>query len=332
MVRGEKTGDNTDSRSVDGQDTASDDLNAEDPVYEAAAGWVARLASHDATDRDREAFEAWRAADPAHAAAYVEMDALWHTLGRVPDRRSRRSPLKGGLAGLAVALVLCAALAFQLGLVDRLRSDLWSGVGDITHATLADGSRIDLNTGTAVALRFSETERGVTLLRGEAFFDVVPDASRPFVVRGDGLSVRAVGTRFFVRTDGAASPVGVVEGSVDVAASGPPVRVAAGEAVRRAEDAPLSVTRVDLGRATAWRTGRLVFSGERLSAVLTELGRYRHGRIVLLDAAAGERRVTGAFDPRDTDEALDAIASSLGVGVTRLSPLLVLVGSPFRKS
>ncbi|MCJ2034907.1 FecR family protein [Methylobacterium sp. J-068] len=312
-------GDNTDTREAEG----------EDPVYEAAAGWVARLSSSDATQADRDAFEVWRAADPAHAEAHAEIELLWRKLGHVPDRR-RSAP--GGLAGIAVAFVLCAGLAFRLGLVDRLRSDIWSGVGDITHATLADGSHIDLNTDTAIVLHFGEAERGIELLRGEAFFDVVPDPRRPFVVRGAGLSVRAVGTRFFVRADDTDSPAGVVEGSVDVVASRPPVRVSAGEALYRTNGATLSVARADVDRATAWRAGRLVFSGERLSTVLAELDRYRHGGIVLLDAAAGERRVTGSFDPRDTDEALDAIASSMGVGITRLSPLLVLVGSPRRKS
>lgn len=318
-----------------GDDTDAHAAEGDDPVYEAAAGWVARLASPDATDRDRNAFAAWCAADPAHEAAYAELDALWRKLGRVPDPRHRRPPTKA-LTGVAVALVLTTALAFQLGLVDWLRADLWSGVGDIVHATLADGSRIDLNTDTAVALHFGATERGVALLRGEAFFEVVSDPQRPFVVRGNGLSVRAVGTRFFVRADGAGGEtggveMGVVEGSVDVATSGRPVRVSAGEAVRRTEGASLAVTGADLARTTAWREGRLRFSGERLSVVLAELDRYRHGRIVLLDAAAGERRVTGAFDPRDTDEALDSIAATMGVGITRLSPFLVLVGSPVRK-
>jgi len=314
-----------------GDGTPVREVEREDPVYEAAAGWVARLSSLDATEADRAAFEAWHAADQAHREAYAEMDALWQTLGHVPDRRHRRSVPKG-LAGVAVAIVLCATLAFQLGLVDRMRSDLWSGVGDITHATLTDGSRIDLNTDTAIALHFSETERGIELLRGEAFFDVVPDPRRPFVVRSGGLSVRAVGTRFFVRAGDTDKPAGVVEGSVDVAASERPVRVSAGEALHHTNDAPLSVARADVDRVTAWRAGRLVFSGERLSTVLAELDRYRLGAIVLLDAAAGERRVTGSFDPRDTDEALVSIASSMGVGITRLSPLLILVGSPRRKS
>ncbi|GJD59898.1 FecR family protein [Methylobacterium frigidaeris] len=300
----------------------------EDPIDEAAAGWVVRLSSSDATEADRAAFDAWLAADPAHEDAYLEMDALWRQLGHLPDRapdaRKRRSPK--GPACLAAVVVLGAALAYQAGLADWLRSDLWSGVGDIAHATLPDGSRVDLNTDTALALHFSGTERRVALLRGEAVFDVARDSGRPFIVEGGGLSVRAVGTVFYVRTDGAGAPVGVVEGRVDVTTAGRHLEVSAGEVV--SDGAAPAVVKADVARAMSWRDGRLIVSGERLSDVLAELARYRRGRIILLDRRAGERRVTGAFDPRNTDDALDAIAASLSLRVTRLTPLMVLVNSP----
>lgn len=309
---------------------ASDGTDAEDgedPLEREAAAWVARLSSSDATEADRRAFEAWHGADPAHAAAYAEMDALWRRLGQLPDPRPRKGPPKRLAALAALALIGGGALMHQIGLLDRLRADLWSDVGTIEHATLADGSGVDLNTDTALAVRFTERERGIALLRGEASFDVVPDPNRPFVVRGGGLSVRAVGTRFFVRADGAARPVGVAEGRVDVSGPGGRALVSAGEGIRVGEGA-LQVVAADVERDTAWRDGRLIFAGQPLAAVLAELDRYRRGRIVLLDARLGERRVTGAFDARNTDEALDAIAATMGVRIRRLSPLLVLVGSP----
>ncbi|MDV2985372.1 UNVERIFIED_CONTAM: FecR domain-containing protein [Methylobacteriaceae bacterium AG10] len=300
--------------------------DGEDPVEREAAAWVARLSSSDATEADRRAFETWHGADPAHAAAYAEMDALWRKLGHLPDPRPRKGPPKT-LAGLAAAALIAGALADQTGLIDRLRADLWSGVGAIEHATLADGSRVDLNTDTAIAVRFTERERGIELLRGEASFDVVPDPSRPFVVRGGGLSVRALGTRFFLRADGADSPVGVAEGRVDVSGEGGRAVVSAGEEVRLGDGA-LQVTAADVERDTAWRDGRLIFSGKPLATVLAELNRYRRGRILLLDRTLGARRVTGAFDARNTDDALDVIAATMGARIRRLSPLLVLVGSP----
>lgn len=306
----------------------------EDPVQEAAARWVARLSSSDATAGDRRAFETWLAADPAHGPAYAALEALWGKLGQVDDprpsaeapRRSRRKPM-GGLAGIAVSAVVVGVLAHQLGLVDRMRADVWSGVGDIRQTVLPDGSRVDLNTDTALALRFTGGERRVELLRGEAFFDVTPDPARPFVVRGGGLSARALGTRFAVRADDPRQPVEVAEGRVAVTDPGGALQLSAGEAARR-EGAALTAVPADVGRETAWRQGRLIVSGERLASVLAELGRYRRGRIVLLDAAAGERRVTGVFDLHDTDDALTAIGATMGVRVTRVTPLLVLVGWP----
>lgn len=308
--------------------------DGDDPVERAAAAWVARLSSSYATEADRREFEAWRGADPAHAAAYAEMDALWCRLGQLPDPRPReglpKGPRKGPpktLASLAALALIGGGLAYEVGLLDRLRADLWSDVGTIAHATLPDGSGVALNTDTAIALQFTERERGIALLRGEASFDVVPDPNRPFVVRGGGLSVRAVGTRFFLRADGALRPVGVAEGRVDV--SGPSGRavVSAGEEIRVGGGA-LQVTAADVERDLAWRDGRLIFAGQPLAAVLAELNRYRRGRIVLLDPRLGERRVTGAFDARNTDEALDVIAATMGARIRRLSPLLVLVGSP----
>lgn len=298
-----------------------------DPLQEAAAGWVVRLQASDVTPAERAAFAAWRDASPAHAEAYAEMREIWHTLGQLPDPRRRRSG-RGGLASLAAAALIAGALAQHLGLVDRFRADLWSDVGEIAGSALPDGSRVDLNTDTALALHFTDRERGVDLLRGEASFDVVADPARPFVVHANGLDVRAVGTRFFVRADGTESPVGVSDGRVEVATVGRHVLVSAGEALRIAGDAPAAVAKADIERRMAWKGGRLLFSDQPLATVLHELERYRRGRILLLDARAGERRVTGAFDPHATDDALAVLAATMGVRVTHLTPLLVLVGSP----
>lgn len=318
--------------------TDGDCGEADDPIVEEAAGWVARLSSSDATDADRALFEAWRAADPAHDEAYLELESLWNRLGHLPgytpeppggapEPRPRRAAKT--VTGLVAAVLLASLVADRYGFVDRLRADAWSGVGEIAHTTLPDGSSIDLNTDTALIVRFTAQERRIELLRGEASFDVVADPQRPFTVEAGGLSARAVGTRFFVRADGADQPVGVAEGRVEVAEAGRRALVSAGEAVRRGGDASLIAAAANVERSMAWRENRLLFAGQPLSAVLSELGRYRHGRIVLLDRRLGDRRVTGAFDTRDIDEALDVIATTMGVPIRRVSPLLVLVGSPF---
>jgi len=296
-----------------------------DPIRFEAAVWVARLSSADATDEDRAAFAVWRSADPAHAEAYAELEDWHRTMGRVPDPRDRRRKPPKGPASIAVALGLSALAAYEMGLLDRWRADLWTGVGSIETTVLADGSRIDLDTDTAVALRFTPSERGVELLRGEAVFDVVPDPDRPFVVHGSGLTVRAVGTRFFVRTDRNAVPVGVAEGRVNATIGEAGMMIGAGEVAHRSPEDRLTVRRADVDQTIAWRDGRLVAAGRPLSAILADLNRYRHGRIVLLDATQGARQFTGTLNLRDTDDALAVLAASMRLTIIHVTPLLVLV-------
>ncbi len=305
---------------------AEDGETADDPLYEQATFWVVRLSSPDATDADRAAFEIWRAADPAHAEAYAEMEGWWRVSGHAPGRRKRGLPK--GFAGLVTALCLSGLIGYETGLLDRFRADVWTGVGDIQTTVLPDGSRAALNTDTALTLHFTAAERDVRLLRGEAMFDVVPDSGRPFVVRGGGLRVRAVGTRFFVRAGGDAEPVGVAEGRVDAATSVGTVTIGAGEVALRAADGRLVVESGDVERATAWRAGKLVVSTRPLGEIVAELDRYRRGRILLLGSGLAAQRFSGTLDVRDTDDALDVLAATMGLRVTRLTPYLVLLRAP----
>lgn len=299
----------------------------DDPVTERAAFWVVRLSSPEATEADRAAFAAWHGADPAHADAFAEMQAWRRAAGQAADPRKRRRRLPKVVMGFAAALGVCALAGYESGLIDRLRADAWTGVGDIVTTELPDGSRAALNTDTALAVRFTLNERGVTLLRGEAMFDVVPDTNRPFVVRGGGLRVRAVGTRFFVRAGDTPEPVGVAEGRVEASTSAGGVTIAAGEFGVREGEGRLTVERGDVERATAWRRGTLIASGRPLAEIVAELNRYRRGRIVLTGAGLGAQRFSGTLDLRDTDDALDLLATTMGLRVTRLTPFLVLLGA-----
>jgi transmembrane sensor len=301
------------------------DEHGQDPIFAEAALWVARLSSADATEADRAAFEVWRSADLAHADAYAELLGWRRTMGLAPPPRSKARRVPKGVALLAAALGLAGLIIQELGLFDRLRADAWTGVGGFETTILADGSRLDLNTDTAVALRFTPNERGIELLRGEAVFDVVSDRDRPFVVRGAGLSVRAVGTRFFVRLDSAAEIVGVAEGRVEAAIGTGHTMIAAGEAARKGTDNRIALQRSDVEQVTAWRNGRLIAVGKPLTAILAELNRYRRGRILLLDAALGTRRFTGTLNLRDTDDALAVLSASLRLKVTRVTPFLVII-------
>lgn len=307
----------------------------EDRIAEEAAGWVARLQSSDATDLDRREFQLWLRRDAAHQAAYDELKTLWGELKDVPVspgrlkklRMSRRAATRN-IVAIGLIAVLSIAL-YRMGLVDRMRADHYTAVGEVRGITLADGSRVDLNTDTAIIIHYSATERRIELLRGEAFFDVVGNPQRPFIVGDAALTAKALGTQYSVRAplDDALGDVRVEEGRVEVTAGNDQLVLGAGDVASLTTQGRLAVTKTDVANETAWRSGKLVFSGQPLRDVLTTLERYRHGRIVVLDRLAAEQRVSGIFDLNDTDQALQVLQDSLPVSVTHLTGMMVVVRS-----
>ncbi|WP_334419163.1 MULTISPECIES: FecR family protein [unclassified Bradyrhizobium] len=308
---------------------------ADDRIAEEAACWVARLQSADATEQDRHEFQAWLGRDVAHQAAYDEFKELWAELKDVPIpsnrlrklRISRRAVVKNVVA-LGIVAMLSATL-YQMGFVDRMRADHYTAVGEVRSFTLSDGSRVDLNTDSAIAIHYSRTERRIELLRGEAFFAVIRDRERPFVVKDISLEARALGTQYGVRAQSGDSlgDVRVEQGQVEVTGDRDRVVLEAGDVARLTAQGRLAVTKADIANDTAWRSGKLVFSGQPLRDVLATLDRYRRGRIVILDNTAAEQRVSGIFDLNDTDQALRVLEESLPVSVTHLTGLMVVVRS-----
>jgi transmembrane sensor len=303
-------------------------------LAEQAALWVARMQSADASPSDRQAFELWLASDPSHKDAYEDMAALWGDMRAVnlPSASDQKtSSAKKVLTTLCLLCLLGAAvlLSRQTGLIDRLQADHYTSVGETRVMMLEDGTRVSLNSDTAIETRYSDRERRIVLLRGEAFFDVVKNPQRPFIVDNDGLTAQALGTHYAVRAGSGSLPqeVQVEEGEVEVETISGSARLGAGEAVTLDSDGAIVRSRQDVGTNTAWREGKLVFSGQSLRQVLQILAQYRHGRIVVLDDTAARLNVSGIFDLHDTNQALRILESSLPVTVTKLSDMMVLVSS-----
>ncbi|NTG76030.1 FecR family protein [Agrobacterium rhizogenes] len=311
------------------------DEEIDDRLVEAAAGWVARLQSADATDLDRADFQCWLHADPSHAAAYDEMNALWGSLRDAPvslDSLKARRSSGARAVGLAVMLGVIAASSYtiqQLGLIDRWRADYYTDVGEVRSVVLEDGTQVDLDTDTAIAVRYTAGERRVELLRGQAFFDVTKNPARPFVVDEGQLSATALGTHYSVQAPTGSLPqmVQVEEGIVEVKTGDDDTVLRAGDAMTVDASGKATFAKADVANETAWRQGKLVFSATPLSKVAETLARYRRGRVLVVDAQAADRKVSGVFDLSNTDEALAIIESNLPVSVTRVTDALVFIRS-----
>ena len=228
-----------------------------------------------------------------------------------------RRRVVGGCVAASVAGGLATAAWRYEGDVDLYRTR----VGQRRIVTLADGSRVHLNTASTIEVALKKDRRQVRLVKGEALFEVAHDASRPFLVDAASARLRAVGTAFNVRIRENLVELTVTEGVVAVAQTGDPVlrpkgpHIAAGDGaiIRAGAVAPTVLGGQVLRQRTAWQEGVIEFQGETLPQAVEEFNRYRAQPIIVGDARLDNIRVGGRFEVDEADKFLLALESSFPV-------------------
>lgn len=297
-----------------------------------AARWLARLQAGDCTAAERAACRRWQAADPANAAAYAQMEALHRhsaELGQDPERRAVANALRArsarrarrrrlGRWGLslsaAAALVLAVGLGWRHWDPAQPERTYASAVGEQRTFTLDDGSRLLLDTDSAVRVRYSRQQRRVELQRGQAQFTVAKAPERPFTVQAGAASVRAVGTQFQVRRYPDGVRVNLLEGAVEVTAP-PPTPEAAPRTATLAPGEQLTLDThgqwvrhpLDREMAEGWTRGELVFRQTPLAQLVDEMNRYTPVKLRLADPALRDIRLSGVFYGSDQASLVDAL-------------------------
>jgi transmembrane sensor len=306
-----------------------------------ATYWLTLLTSGRATKKQQQEFELWLSSDPAHKLAWKRAQAMWRELDALGEADvadiERRARMKRRQASRRSACSLWPAAAAVVLLIGfwvvrqpSFYADYYTVKGARLDLNLAEGSRVWLDTQSAVSVDFSATVRRIKLHEGEAYFEVARDPARRFEVETPAGRVRALGTAFNIRLDSDGSVVTVFEHAVSVEPRrGAPIeRLEQGERARFGSFGVTAPEEADLEQAAAWRDNRLVFEDRPLLDVVQELNRYRPGRIVILDRALQSTPLTGVFDTRDPDQALEMIQRSLSLRSIRLTDaLVILLGS-----
>lgn len=310
-------------------DPGSTRQQADLALSDAAIDWLVKLHSGRAGKADHEAFAAWRKQSSEHELAAREAETIWHGIGIAGNKVQRNARAKltrrAVLGGVAIGGLAVAGSSL---LRPHLFADHSTGAGERTTITLPDGSTALLNGDSALDVAFDAGQRRLQLLAGQALFQVMPDAGRPFIVTANGGRARAVGTVFDVDIRSHEVVVTVVEGQVDVTAGTRPgsgVLAAADQRVRYGADRqPSPAEPVDAESETAWRRGKLIFNQRPLRDVVVEIERQRRGRIMIASARLQSLEVTGVFDLADPESILSTIEATLPVKVTRLPFITIL--------
>lgn len=306
-------------------------------ALEQAAHWFTRLQDVDATSIDQSAWREWLEQRDENRWAWAQCEQLQQRLHGLPaglTRRafaladqqthsSRRSVLKG--LALAVGTGMASYSGYRHAHSSGWMADYRTETGAQRSIALPDGSQLWLNTASALDAAFNARQRGLIIREGEALITTAADsAGRPFLVHTAHGSVQALGTRFSVRYQDNQTHVAVFQHQVRITPfAGRPRLLEAGTQCAFDERSTGSVRRVTPGQ-DAWANGILVANDQRLDSFIAELSRYRTGWLRCSPEVA-RLRISGAFNLKDTDQALQALTTSLPVQIERKSRYWVTV-------
>jgi transmembrane sensor len=332
-------------------------------ILDEASNWFVDFRAGDIDARARQAFHEWLRRSPDHIQAYLDIAATYAELPApttngeldvqalidkaraspdlnvVPlEMRSSRASLEQrhgprpiGKRVLAIAAsVMLTALA--LGSWLYIERDTYStGVGEQRSLTLDDGSTVELNSRSRIRVRYTDDERRIDLIEGQALFQVAKNKHRPFIVDVDNTQVRAVGTQFDVYRKPSGTVVTVVEGRVAVlsatpdviapaakaleATGTPAIFLAAGEQLTLRQKAVTRPQAVNTTTTTAWTQRQLIFENASLHEVAEEFNRYSARPIVIEGQDFDTFHISGTYSSTSSESLLRFLRIQPGIKV-----------------
>ena len=313
-----------------------------------AADWLAQQASNTWSAADQAQLTQWLESSTANTVAYLRLEAAWSQANRLkalgvasrPERsmphRSRRRSVWSRFRAMSSAAGVM--LVMTLGVLGYLwfpgGASLRTPIGAVTAVPLADGSKVTLNTDSQIRIAVTDRERRINLGRGEAFFEVARDPTRPFVVVAGHCRVIALGTQFSVWREADEVRVVVTEGRVRVersdtpASDDPATEIAAGS-IAHAGDAGVLVEHKrpdEVEETLGWRRGFLFFHDLPLAAAIAEFNRYNQNKIVIDSPAIAGIRISGSFRSTNVSGFVHLLRDGFSINVEQRGEQIVLSG------
>ncbi|MBL6445439.1 FecR domain-containing protein [Fulvivirga sp. 29W222] len=311
---------------------------------------LASYMAGESSANDRRVVEQWIEQSDANKQYFRKLKILWENTGRVfpaqdadvdVDRAWSKFRQRAGSTNDGVAISTSRNLYFYLsriaavfviGLViylvyqsleepQGLKEIVVTAKGITISDTLPDGSWVSLNKHSEIAFdeQFSETKRLVSL-RGEAFFDVVKDNFKPFVIKTHGAVIKVLGTSFYVRNYDSLNliEVGVEEGIVQVTCNDKEVILQAGEyiSINKHRQEFAEVQSYD-PNDIFWMSETIEFEKERLEYVFSTLEKAYNISIDVDNTQILNCRLTGKFYKEPVEHVFEIIDANFGFITTK---------------
>ncbi len=254
----------------------------------------------------------------------IDVDKAWNNLNHrieaekpvIPFRRQSLMPAFIRIAAMVIIVAGLGWLMFEVAAPEKVTVTAAMDEKNL-EVLLADGSKVYLNRDSRLIYpeTFGRNNRKVTL-KGEAYFDIAPDASHPFIIDAGNARVKVLGTSFNVITDNK-------DNEVEVFVTTGTVMLTSNDGSESLMIEPGYVGRVSGTSSSrevntdpnymAWNTDILTYDGERLGVVFADLKRTFNIDIVASDPAINDYRLTSRFDSQPHDTIIKVICTTFNL-------------------
>jgi len=310
--------------------------NACDPaeIRREAVAWVALILAKKATAGDMEALSQWQRQSPSHAAAYTAAIRLHQLVKNRPRHEEdkyissvfeRTATRRAVFAGGAMAVAGYGAVRPPMGLWPSLSewsSDYRTAPGEQHSIQIARNVSVDMNTRTSLSRRDVPGRAGIELVTGEI---AVASAAEGFTAYAGQGQVFASKANFDLRKDGNIAAVTCITGSIEVAHLGRRITLQPSQQVTYTNTMLNAPVRIEPELVTAWQRGVLIFHDTPLRDVVSEVNRYRTGRIVIVSQALASYRLNGEFRIANIQSVVAQIQSVTNAAITNVPGGIVLL-------
>lgn len=340
---------------------------------EQAFFWLSQIEQQGLNPEQKLEFQTWLDSKPEHTIAFAEAELMWKALAdeKIKKELALIEPLPSTfsfidkykqqvklwvtnnkliwLGTLAASAFVMTLMQFPLLkpvsapplLAEIIATERYHTIlGESRELILSDGSKVLLDAESSIEVRFSKSQRNISLLTGSAFFKVTHDPTRTFIVASGAVAAKVTGTEFEVQRKQNAVYVSVAQGSVAVSQPFPDwnekeavknnktwsrstnatvsnISLIAGQGVRANRLTGLgAVDNIPTQALAAWRQGKLVYINSVLGDVVEDMNRYSDKQIVI-SAKAKELKLSGTFDSKNIPAMLNVIKAALPLEINK---------------
>lgn len=271
----------------------------------------------------------WSTSKNLAASSNIDENDAWDRFQlRVEDKSIKSRSISNRFIWMKVAAIFLLIAGSWLAYTTLVNSGFTTlaATETVRNETLPDGTEITMNKNSELAFEsgFKGSERSVLLKKGEVFFNVSKDKTKPFIIEADDVRIRVIGTSFNVKRSSHQTEILVETGIVQVVKGKSRVELHKGEMVVVSDNAEMNIKPVTDNLHNYYRNNEFVAVNTPLWRMVEVLNEAYNANIQIENQKIRNLTLTTTFKDESLDNNLKIITETLNIKAIKSEGKIIL--------